>query len=186
MPSFIPIRHAGRIIRAGGVVAYPTEGVWGLGCLPQADQAVQRILDMKQRPATKGLILIAAEPAQLESWIAPGVDATTLASDISNPVTWIVPAADWVPYFVRGDNDGLAVRITSHPVARALCYAADSAIVSTSANVSGRPSLRSPYALRRTFGRLVDCVVAGRCGPAGGASEIRDWRSGKVLRPAGT
>ncbi|MEQ9563900.1 MAG: L-threonylcarbamoyladenylate synthase, partial [Woeseiaceae bacterium] len=184
MPSTIPIRHAGRIIRAGGVVAYPTEGVWGLGCLPQAELAVQRILDIKQRSAAKGLILIAAEPRQLESWIAPGIDAATLTSDSANPVTWIVPAADWVPYLVRGDNEGIAVRITTHPVAAALCFSADSAIVSTSANISGRPSLRSPYALRRTLGHLVDCVVAGHCGPAGGASEIRDWRSGRILRPA--
>jgi len=146
---------------------------------------VQRILDMKQRSAAKGLILIAAEPEQLEPWIAPGIDAATLASDSKYPVTWIVPAADWVPYLVRGNNDGLAVRITTHPVASALCDAADSAIVSTSANVSGSPPLRSAHVLRRAFGHLVDCVVAGRCGPAGGASEIRDWRSGRILRPAG-
>jgi L-threonylcarbamoyladenylate synthase len=181
----IPIQRAGRIIRAGGVVAYPTEGVWGLGCLPHAEQAVQRILDMKNRSATKGLILIAAAPRQLEAWIAPHIDAASLASAGAHPTTWIVPAAEWVPYLVRGENDGLAVRLTTHPIAAALCVAADSAIVSTSANISGRPSMRSPYTLRRTFGHLVDFVVAGHCGPAGGASEIRDWSSGRILRPAG-
>lgn len=185
MPLSMPIQHAGRIIRAGGVVAYPTEGVWGLGCLPQAEPAIQRILEMKRRDASKGLILIAAEPQQLEEWIAPEIDAGLLISDIHHPLTWIVPAADWVPYLVRGQNEGLAVRITSHPIAAALCRAADSAIVSTSANISGRPAARNLYSLRRTFRQLVDCVVAGRCGPASGASEIRDWRSGRTLRPAG-
>lgn len=184
MPPSIPIQRAGRIIRAGGVVAYPTEGVWGLGCLPHAEDAVRRILDIKKREAYRGLILIASNPRQLEDWIAPDVDAERLVNN-AYPLTWIVPAADWVPYLVQGANDGLAVRVTTHPVAAALCDAAESAIVSTSANISGRPPSRSIHLLRRTFGQLVDCVVPGRCGPASGPSEIRDWRSGKVLRPAG-
>lgn len=185
MPLSMPIHRAGRIIRAGGIVAYPTEGVWGLGCLPHVEEAVERILEIKRRDASKGLILIASRPEQLAEWIAPDIDANKLASEKGHPLTWIVPAAEWVPYFVRGANEGLAVRITTHPVAAALCDAADSAIVSTSANISGRPPSRNAHLLQRTFGQLVDCVVPGQCGPASGPSEIRDWRSGKVLRPAG-
>ncbi|MDH4048994.1 MAG: L-threonylcarbamoyladenylate synthase [Gammaproteobacteria bacterium] len=186
MAFSIPLQRAARIVRAGGVVAYPTEGVYGLGCLPQADEAVQHILSIKQRDPAMGLILIAADSSQLEEWVASGVPTADLYSSAERPVTWIVPAAASVSTLIRGNHEGLAVRITSHPVARALCLAADSAIVSTSANVSGRPTSRNLHVLRRQFGHLVDCVVAGRCGPAGGASEIRDWRSGKVIRPATT
>jgi len=99
-------------------------------------------------------------------------------------VTWIVPATDAVPPWIRGEHPGVAVRLTTHPVAKALCEAAGSALVSTSANVSGRPPVKSPFVLRRQFGALVDYVVPGRCGPAGGASEIRDLATGRVLRPA--
>jgi len=184
MAFSIPLQRAARIIRSGGVVAYPTEGVYGFGCLPQADEAVQHILSIKRRDPAMGLILIAAYPSQLEDWIAEGVPTADLFSSAEKPVTWIVPASTYVSTLIRGDHEGLAVRITSHPLAQALCRAADSAIVSTSANVSGRPAARNLYVLRRQFGHLVDCVVAGRCGPATGASEIRDWQSGKIIRPA--
>lgn len=184
MAFSIPLQRAARIIRSGGVVAYPTEGVYGLGCLPQIDDAVRHILSIKRRDPTMGLILIAADPSQLEAWLADGVRGADLHSTADKPVTWIVPAASSVSTLIRGNHEGLAVRITNHPVAKALCHAADSAIVSTSANVSGLPPTRNPFVVRRQFGHLVDCVVAGRCGPASGASEIRDWQSGKIIRPA--
>ena len=180
----IALQHAGRIVRSGGVVAYPTEGVYGLGCLPGDERAVLRILASKRRDPAMGLILIAADPAQLAEWVGRNVRVDELTSSIDKPITWVVPAAPSVPWLVRGRNDGIAVRITRHPVAAALCRAAASAIVSTSANVSGRPPARNIFVLRRVFGRLVDCIVPGRCGPASGASEIRDWESGRIIRPA--
>jgi L-threonylcarbamoyladenylate synthase len=98
-------------------------------------------------------------------------------------VTWIVPPAAHVPAIVTGDNPGLAVRITTNPVAAAICNAVDMPIVSTSANIAGRPVARNAFVLRRVFGRLVDYVVPGECGPASGPSEIREFATGKVLRP---
>jgi len=111
-------------------------------------------------------------------------DDLALESSDEKPVTWIVPATDDVPWWIRGRHDSIAVRQTTHPVARALCELADSALVSTSANISGRPPARNPYVLRRLFGALVDYIVPGHCGPARGASEIRVLETGKVLRPA--
>jgi len=180
----IPIQRAGRIVRSGGVVAYPTESVFGLGCMPDDDDAVARVLEIKERAAGPGLVLIAAELAQLRTWIDFPADARSLSSSAERPVTWVVPATDRVPLLIRGDNEGVAIRITTHPVAAALCAAARSPLVSTSANISGRPPTRSPYVVRRLFGDLVDYVVPGSCGPARGPSEIRDLRSGKILRAA--
>lgn len=180
----IPLQRAGGIIRAGGVVAYPTEGVYGLGCRPDDAAAVLRIIDIKQRDPLAGVLLIAADAGQLEGWADLQPDAPDLTSSPDQPVTWIVPATSAVPLWIRGSHAGVAVRITAHPVAAALCREAGMPLVSTSANESGRPPARSAYVLRRNFRNLVDFIVPGRCGPAHGPSEIRDLASGKVLRPA--
>lgn len=184
MALSIPIQRAGRILSGGGVVAYPTETVFGLGCRADADEAVARILDIKQRDPRMGLVLIAADIGQLDGWIELPAGAPSLESRAERPVTWIVPADEHVPALVRGDNAGLAVRLTTHPVAATLCRLADTPLVSTSANISGRPPARNVHVLRRTFGNLVDCIVPGACGPSSGPSEIRELASGKILRPA--
>lgn len=183
MSVSIPILKAARILKQGGVIAYPTEGIYGLGCLPDRDDAVRRILEIKQRDPSMGLVLIASRPDQLLGWAA--LPDTGLPVDLEHPVTWILESRPSVPELIRGHHAGIAVRVTAHPVAAALCDAADSALVSTSANVTGRPPTRSPYVLRRRFGRLVDYVVPGRCGGAKGPSEIRDYVSGRILRPPG-
>ncbi|HEX2139038.1 MAG TPA: L-threonylcarbamoyladenylate synthase [Woeseiaceae bacterium] len=183
MPLSFPIHKAARILRDGGVIAYPTEGVFGLGCLPGDADAITRILAIKQRDPALGLILIAAGKDQLAPWARVPPDAE-LPSTLEHPVTWLVRAQDSVPYNIRGAHDSIAVRLTAHPVAAALCEAAASALVSTSANVSGRPPARTAFALRKQFGRLVDYVVPGSCGPAAGASEIRDLQSGAIVRAA--
>ena len=185
MALSFPMHRAGRILRSGGVVAYPTEGVFGLGCIPDDADAVIRILSIKKRSAALGLVLIASGVEQLEGW-ADLPDGVSLDSSLDRPVTWIVPATINVPYWIKGEHHSLAVRITSHPVASALCEAADSLLVSTSANVAGSPPARSAFVLRRRFRSLVDYIVPGRCGPAAGASEIRDLNSGKIIRTGKT
>lgn len=179
----ISIQKAARILKDGGVIAYPTEGVFGLGCLPDRADAVARVLDIKQRDPSMGLILIASTHRQLAPW-AQLPDDVELESSLEHPVTWLVPAQPTVPFSIRGKHETIAVRITAHAVAAALCDAADAAIVSTSANLAGRPPARNALAVRRHFGRLVDFVVPGRSGPARGASEIRDLASGKIVRAA--
>jgi len=180
----MPLRRAARLLHAGGVIAYPSEGVFGLGCLPDDPEAVLRLLDIKKRDPSLGLILIAANAAQLDGWIRLPDGENSLASSAEHPVTWIVPAADGVPEWVRGVHDGIAVRITAHAVAAALCEAAGSPLVSTSANTAGRPPARNAWVVRRQFRHLVDFIVPGRCGPARGPSELRDLESGAVLRAA--
>jgi len=175
------IHKAGRVVRSGGIVTYPTEGVFGLGCLPDDRQAVERILTIKQRDPSQGLILIAANPAQLQRWIETDRE---IPCGQSKPVTWVVPASAAVPPWITGRHTGVAVRIISHPVAAAVCVAAGSALVSTSANVSGHVPAANGYVLRRQFHDLVDYIVPGRCGPSSGPSEIRDLMSNKTLRPA--
>lgn len=180
----MPLRRAARLLHSGGVIAYPTEGVFGLGCLPDDPEAVLRLLDIKKRDPSLGLILIAANAAQLDGWIKLPDGGHSLASSAEHPVTWIVPAADGVPEWVRGKHAGIAVRITAHPVAAALCEAAGMPLVSTSANISGHPPARNAWVVRRQFRNLVDLIVPGRCGPARGPSELRDLASGAVLRAA--
>jgi L-threonylcarbamoyladenylate synthase len=153
-------RQASDVLLGGGVIAYPTEGVFGLGCLPDDIAAVERILAIKGRSPRKGLILIAAHAEQFDDWIAPAVRST-----------------------LPGDNPGLAIRITTNPIAAAICEAVDMPVVSTSANVAGRPVARNTYILHRNFGHLVDYIVPGECGPASGPSEIRELETGRVLRP---
>ena len=177
------VYRAAEILLSGGIIAYPTEGVFGLGCLPDDIAAVQRLLHLKQRDAAKGLILIAANTEQLDGWVSPTDGQTIPRPDPMHPVTWIVPPGPRVHPVVRGINTGLAVRITTHPVAAAICRAVDSPIVSTSANLSGKPTARNRFVLRRQFAQRVDYIVPGDCGPVTGASEIRDLSSGKVLRP---
>ena len=178
----VPIKRAGRILRAGGVAAYPTEGVFGLGCLPDDADAVARILSIKQRDPAKGLILIAANAAQLQCWIDLPDATSSLAPSAKHPITWVVPPAKHLPYWICGEHAGVAVRITSHPVAAALCEAADSALVSTSANYAGCAPARNRYVLRLRFHGLVDCIVPGQCGSMSAPTEIRDLKSGTVLR----
>jgi L-threonylcarbamoyladenylate synthase len=174
---------AAKVLLGGGVIAYPTEGVYGLGCLPQDIDAVERLLAIKQRDASKGLILIAASPSQFEGWIDLPKTVRLPDPDPRRPITWIVPAGTRVAPAVRGNNAGIAVRITTNPIARSICTAVGSPIVSTSANLSGRPVAANQYTLRRQFGDRVDYVVPGCCGPSSGPSEIRDLQSGAILRP---
>lgn len=176
------IAKAADVLLGGGVIAYPTEGVFGLGCLPDDDAAVWRILTIKQRSPDKGLILIAAHRRQLDSWI--DIDPDELPdADPQTPVTWIAPATPRVSRLVRGVHSGIAVRLTTNSTAAAICDAVESPIVSTSANIAGRPVARNRYVLRRQFGSCVDYIVPGDCGPASGPSEIRDLATGVVIRP---
>lgn len=178
----LSINRAAEILLGGGIIAYPTEGVYGLGCMPDDLNAVARLLRIKNRNPSKGLILIASHESQLRDWLASDADRLP-EPDPSHPTTWIARASDDVASLVRGDHTTIAVRITTNPTAAAICSAVESPIVSTSANFSGGRVARNRFVLRRRFGACVDYVVPGDCGPASGPSEIRDLATGKTLRP---
>lgn len=178
------IKRAGRILTDGGVIAYPTEGVFGLGCRPDCLDGVARILHIKNRDPAMGLILIASDHRQLEPWTDIDLSDPRLASSDRNPITWIVPAAPVLPFWIRGKHPGVAIRLTTHPVAAALCDAAQSALVSTSANRSGQAPARTTYVLHRQFRDVVDFIVPGACGPSAGPSEIRRFSDNQIIRAA--
>ena len=171
-------------LRRGGIVAYPTEAVFGLGCDPADAGAVARLLALKGRPPDKGLILIAADEAQLSPWLAPLDEAMAarVRPTWPGPTTWLLPAAADCPGGLRGSHDTLAVRVTDHPVAAALCRAFGGALVSTSANRSGGEPARDAASARGLFGDTLDAVVEGAVGGRDRPSIIRDARTGATLR----
>jgi L-threonylcarbamoyladenylate synthase len=182
--NLLRIKAAVRIIRAGGLIAYPTEAVYGLGCDPRNPQAAQKLLDLKRRPMHKGLILIAADFAQLAPFLQPlsAADHAQLAATWPGPYTWLIPARTDTPRWLRGGHETLAVRVTAHPLAAALCRACGHALVSTSANFSRRPPARTALAVRRQLGMAIDYLLPGPTGGAARPTEIRDLRSGQRVR----
>mgnify|MGYP000950678995 FL=1 len=180
------LRAVARAVQAGGIVAYPTEAVYGLGCDPRNEPAVRRLLALKHRPMHKGLILIAADFAQLAPFLQPlsPADHAQLAATWPGPYTWLISARPDTPRWLRGRHDTLVVRVTAHPLAAALCRACGHALVSTSANFSGRPPARTALAVRRQLGRSIDALLAGLTGGAAKPTEIRDLRSGQRVRGA--
>jgi len=175
------ISRATDILLGGGVITCPTEGVFGLICMPDNAAALLRLLEIKQRDPAKGLILMAASKQQLRDWIAMPPDSIPDPQP-DQAITWIVPAAAGVSELVRGEHSGIAVRITTHPTARSLCEAVGSALISSSANIAGAAPVSDSDALHREFAGSVDYVLPGECGPATGPSEIIDLKTGKKLR----
>lgn len=178
------LRRAARLIRHGGVIAYPTEAVFGLGCDPGNEAALRRLIAIKGRPAVTGFILIAATLEQLRGWIAPtDSERSRLLVNTSQPVTWVVRAGPRAGRLLTGGRGTLAVRLTGHPVAAALCRAARLPLVSTSANRHGHRPARTALEARRWLGARLDLVVPGATGGRTRPSEIRLARNGAVLRP---
>lgn len=184
MVSNLKIRAAARILHEGGVIAYPTEGVYGIGCLPDNDEAIERIFAIKGRRADAGLILIAADHGLLTGWIAPTeTEVNRLLQPTEKPTTWIVTAHPRVSSLLTGGRTTIAVRVTDHPVAADLTLAAGSPLVSTSANRSGKPPAMSGLDARMKLGEQLNAIVHGPLGGAAGPSEIRVAQSDAVIRP---
>lgn len=177
---------AANVLHAGGVIAYPTEAVWGMGCDPFCEEAVKRLLQLKKRDWRKGVILVAADMAQLEPYLL-GLDEKylqTLMASWPGPNTWLVPDNGTAPDWITGGRDTLAVRVTAHPVVVALCKRFGGAIVSTSANPAGRPPARTISEVRRYFGDQLDAMVPGALGGLQNPTQIRNVITGEVCRLA--
>lgn len=178
------VARAARLVGCGGVIAYPTEGVFGLGCDPRDQAAVERIYALKRRVKNKGLILIADRWERLEPFIAP-LDAEIMARlrrSWPGPNTWILPARQGTPGWLAGGRGTLAVRVTAHPLSASLCAAWGGPLVSTSANISGRAPAMSAWQVRVQFGEKLDAIVPGALGGRKGPSAIWDGASGRRIR----
>lgn len=174
---------AARIVRAGGVIAYPTETVYGLGCDPFNEAAVTRLLAVKRRPVEKGLILVAADVDQLSGLVTlSDTDRRTLENVWPAPVTYLLPVSPAIPAWIRGRFDTVAVRVSAHPLARALAAALGTPVVSTSANRAGRPAARNRFQVARQLGAELDFIVTGEADPRGRPSTIIDLQSGRTVR----
>lgn len=173
-------------LRGGGVVAYPTEAVYGLGCDPRNASAFARLFALKQRPLSQGVLLIAADFAQLEPWLdlaaTPAAALERARADWPGPHTWIFPRAADAPAWIAGTHAGIAVRVTAHAPAAALCRAFGAALVSTSANRHGEAPARSAAELRAMFPDGIDAILDAATGGLERPTAIRDALDGSVVR----
>lgn len=184
-PDWWHIQRAAESLLAGGVWAYPTEAVWGLGCDPWDPEAVERILALKGRPWHKGLILVAADTDQLDFLIADAPDTVRQAVTDYWPGgnTLLLPDRHQrVPALVRGEHHRVAVRVPAHPQVRRLCRAFGGALVSTSCNRAGGPPLRWSWQVHQHFAPQLDGILPGALGGARRPSRIIDPMDGTLLR----
>ncbi|WP_197723378.1 L-threonylcarbamoyladenylate synthase [Thiomicrorhabdus aquaedulcis] len=170
-------------INAGDVVAYPTESVFGLGCDPFNEAAVQKLFHVKQREHTKGLILIAATVEQIAPYVLLHNQAWQQAvlATWPGPVTWILPTKTHLPNWITGGRDTVAVRVSSHPTVQALCLACGHALISTSANPSGQPPAKSCAQVEAYFQNQINCLD-GALGNLSKPTQIIDAQTGHILR----
>ena len=166
------------------VIAYPTEAVYGLGCDPRNEQAVDKILHLKKRHKDKGLILVAHDIEQLKPYIGTLTEKQwqTLQKSWPGPHTWLVPKSDQVPAWIHGAFDTVAVRVTNHPVAARLCQLFGHPIVSTSANEANQPPLKDNLAVFEMFANKIDYIVPGRVGSHEKPTPIQDLLTNKIIR----
>lgn len=183
-PSSLRLGAALQAIECSGVVACPTEAVWGLSCDPFDQRAVMRLLQLKQRPLHKGLILVAASATQLDFLLEdlPGQQREQLAASWPGPATWLVPHGGRVPPWIHGAHATVAVRVTAHPVLSRLCSAWGGPLVSTSANPGGAQPARAGFQVQRYFGASLQGILPGHTGSSDSPTVIRDLASGKVIR----
>ncbi len=179
------IKQAVRSIRNGGVIAYPTEAVWGLGCDPWDSEAVMRLLSIKQRAVEKGLILVAADLSQLGPLQQNLSDSerSLITSSGDLPTTWLIPdPEDLIPKWIKGIHKEVAVRVSTHSGVSALCKSYGGMLISTSANRSGDDAALSLWQVRCALGQDVDYILPGKLGGYTRPSEIRALRGGNVVR----
>lgn len=183
----LKIDQAVEVLQQGGVIAYPTEAVYGLGCAPKNISAVKKLLALKQRKKEKGLILVAANFEQLKQYLSPlekDIENKLLASwkNKNGAITWLVPAKKDVSDYLKGQFDTLAVRVSNHPTVKELCEKFGGAIVSTSANISTQESARTSEQVKQIFGNKINFIIEGETDINAQPSEIRDALTDKIIR----
>lgn len=183
--SWWHIQQSVQAMRQGGVIAYPTEAVWGLGCDPFNEAAVQHLLNIKRRPMHKGLVLIAGDISQIEFLLADLTDEELdkVTADWPGPFTWILPdPKGLIPAWIKGKHQAVAVRVSAHSGVKELTDAYGSFIVSTSANPSECLPARDSLKVKTYFGNKLDYVLPGKLGGLAQPTQIRDLRSNQLIR----
>jgi len=169
------------IFQQGGIIAYPTEAVFGLGCDPDNKQSVLKILELKNRPINKGLILVAADFSQVQKYLQPlSIEQKKLTEP--SATTYIYPTLETAPIWLTGDFNSLAVRISKHPTTRELCQVLDSAIVSTSANLASQEPARTCAGVNSIFNGKIEAILDRETGDLLNPTVIRDSISGEIIR----
>ncbi len=174
-----------KIFKSGGVFAYPTEGVWGLGCDPFNALAVERLLAIKSRPQEKGLILITGDINHLDPWLIhlPQKLQDKARTYWPGHVTLLLPDSQKIaPDHIRGSHDSIAMRVTTHPFVHWFSQNVSPLLVSTSANISGAPACLTYDEVHENLGHLVDYIVPGETLGAKTPSQIIHLETGKVMR----
>lgn len=152
-------------LKSGGVLLYPSDTIWGLGCDVRNEQAIERILELKNRPVNKGLILLISKMEQLSEYVeqVPEI-AWDLVEFAEDPLTVIYPKGKNVSPLLLGSEGSIAIRLVKDEFCKGLVYRYQRGIVSTSANLSGEPSPLN-------FAGIAPSIVAGVAGilknPAG-------------------
>lgn len=186
-PDPAAISAAVDVLRGGGIVAYPTDTLYGLAVDPHSDAAVERVFAVKVRERSAAVALIAADVLQAQEAGEFGASELVLARAFwPGPLTIVVPAARGLSKRLSGDLNTVGVRVPAHAVARALAAAFGSCITATSANVSGNPpSMTSDEVATRLEGRI-DAVLDAGPAPGGPPSTIVEFTDGRpVLRRSG-
>jgi len=178
------IKRAVTHLKEGGVIAYPTEHCFGLGCDPQNPEAIKQLLKIKQRQPEQGVILIASSVLQVSCYVSmdSAVHKQTILDSWPGPNTWVIPALASVSPLVKGKHEGVAVRVTANTVAKKLCEAYGGAIISTSANRHGEPSLLDAKSVEQVLGQELSYILDEPTGNEASPSTIRDGVTGKRLR----
>ncbi len=163
------------ILKQGGVVAFPTDTVYGLGASIGINDAVERVYSIKERPRHMALPLLLADLSQLEMVASSMPTYARLLAERFWPgaLTLVLFKSDSVSDIVSGGSESVAVRIPAHPIPVSLARGVGTAIVGTSANLSGQPSALTADEARAQLGDKVDLIIEGDC-PGGKESTIVD------------
>jgi len=180
----LQIHFAAEVLHQGGIIAYPTESVYGFGCDPQNESAILALLKLKKRSAKRGLILIASSIEQLSPYIADLNDELFNKVDHTwpGPTTWLLPPGKNSTFFLRGEHSLQAVRVSNHPAVINLCNKFGGAIVSTSANITNRPSAKTALHVHQQFHGKLDYILKGNVGGLKKPCEIRNGLNSHIVR----
>ena len=181
------IAGAAAVIRDGGIVAIPTDTLYGLAVDPFNAGAVARIYDVKGRSAERALPLVAADVAQVTAKLGNlSAVATRLAERFwPGPLTLLIASSAALAPDVTAGTGTVAVRVPAHDAVRALCRVCGTPLTATSANISGRPASDDPDEVARTLGGLIDALLDGGKTPGGAPSTIVDATGSttRLVRP---